>query len=399
MKDRRSVLFYCQHAMGMGHVVRSLTLAKALANEFRVVLLNGGELPNEIKVPSSIKIKHLPPLAFRDSELVSLDARYTLTAAKKTRTAVILDTLNDLKPDILLTELFPFGRRKFEFELLPLLESAKPAGRKTGSLIVCSLRDILVTRQEKREKFERWAISLANRYFDLILVHSDPRMTLFEQSFPTTQLKPHVHHTGFVFGERSSQSQSSDRHAIVVSAGGGLYGYELLSVTMEAHRMLGGVEKPPLKIITGPFIPPGEFNALSDACRERQDVELIRSIADLYDELRTARTSISQCGYNTALEILQAGIPALVVPFAHGAEDEQMIRAQRLKKLGAVRMLDPKHLSVSRMAREMQNLLDWEPHNLKLNVNGARCSAEILKESMDHRPFEKSFHRTASVVE
>src|SRR5215510_12541229 len=143
MRDRPSILFYCQHAMGMGHIVRALALAEALGEQFHVTLLNGGELPNQIKLPTTVEIKNLPPLALIDGQLVSRDGDYTLTEAKQARIAVILETLQSLKPDVLLTELFPFGRKKFEFELLPLLEAAC-AG--TALLIVCSVRDILVSR-------------------------------------------------------------------------------------------------------------------------------------------------------------------------------------------------------------------------------------------------------------
>ena len=75
MTPRPTLLFYCQHAMGMGHLVRSLALADALSQSFRVVLLNGGELPPSLSLPPTIEIINLPPLRLVDGQLVSCDNR------------------------------------------------------------------------------------------------------------------------------------------------------------------------------------------------------------------------------------------------------------------------------------------------------------------------------------
>src|SRR5678815_725904 len=77
-----------------------------------------------------------------------------------------------------------------------------------------------------------------------------------------------------------------------------------------------------------------------------------------YPKPAQARASISQCGYNTAMEIVQAQAPALVVPFADGGEDEQFKRARRLEALSAMRVLEQKQLTPKRMAEEMRKLLE-----------------------------------------
>ena len=60
MGERPTLLFYCQHALGLGHLVRSLTLAEALAGTFDVVLLNGGRMPDSTTVPSRVRVVNLP---------------------------------------------------------------------------------------------------------------------------------------------------------------------------------------------------------------------------------------------------------------------------------------------------------------------------------------------------
>src|SRR5205085_12450591 len=95
-------------------------------------------------------------------------------------------------------ELFPFGRRKFADELLPLLEEAR-ADRARQPLVVCSLRDILVRARVEQRKHDARAVETANRYFDAVLVHSDPAFARLEESLGSHErLAVPVHYTGFV---------------------------------------------------------------------------------------------------------------------------------------------------------------------------------------------------------
>src|SRR5881628_1732715 len=52
-----AVLFYCQHVLGMGHLVRSLALARALADRFRVVFLNVGPVPRGLPRPAGVEFE------------------------------------------------------------------------------------------------------------------------------------------------------------------------------------------------------------------------------------------------------------------------------------------------------------------------------------------------------
>src|SRR5437016_14478583 len=108
-----AVLFYCQHVLGMGHLVRSLALARALADRFRVVFLNGGPVPRGLPRPAGIEFVDLPPLGFDATErLVSRDSRRPLERAQRERRETILRTFHRLQPRAVVVELFTFGRRK-----------------------------------------------------------------------------------------------------------------------------------------------------------------------------------------------------------------------------------------------------------------------------------------------
>jgi predicted glycosyltransferase len=373
---RPALLFYCQHSLGLGHAVRSFVLAGALAEHFRVVLACGGERPEGLAPPDEVELVELPAVgAARDGALVSRGPG-SLEQARRRRQRLLLDALRSLRPAVVVVELFPFGRRRFADELVPLLEQA--GARTPRPLLVSSVRDILVDRGADRHAHDTVTCVLANRYLDAVLVHSDPRFARLEESFhPSIALQVRVRHTGFVVKERSEARRvdGSDPR-VVVSAGGGLVGAPLLRAALEARPSL-----PPelqLEVVAGPFLPEQDWRALQGAATRTPGVELHRFVPDLGDRLRSAAASVSQCGYNTALDLLRARVPALVVPFAEGRENEQGRRAERLARLGAVRMLEPERLEPATLAAEILALLSFRPRPLDLDFAGAETSARLL---------------------
>src|SRR5262249_17458186 len=121
------------------------------------------------------------------------------------------------------------------------------------------------------------------------------------------------------------------------------------------------------------------------AAKRQPGLVLHRVIPHLGARLRTAAASVSQCGYNTALDILHAHVPALVVPFATEEEDEQIRRARRLERLCPLRGLDPQHLHASTLAEEIRTLLPFQPHTVTLDMAGALNTARLVH-SLTHTP-------------
>jgi len=376
--SRPTLLFYCQHSLGLGHLVRSFALAGALAERFRVVLLNGGRLPRGLPVPAGVEVESLPPLGMEiDGTLVSRDGRRTAERALELRRERMLALRAELRADVVFVELFPFGRNKFASELVPLLEAAREA----GALNVCSLRDILVGSRPNQAKFDERASVRANALFDAILVHADPRFARLEESFnPATPLRVPVHYTGFVVPADRERALAPtpappSRPRVVVSAGGGAYGAPLLRAAAEAHRLELAGAGIDMRIVAGPFVGEDDWHALREAARGQRGLEVRRSVPDLTAELSVAAASVSQCGYNTTLDVLRTGVPALVVPFAEGNEDEQTKRAERLERLGALRVLPADRADGPALAAEIKRLLAFRPARVTLDLDGARNTA------------------------
>lgn len=374
---KQAILFYCQHSLGMGHLVRSLALAERLADRFHVLLLNGGRLPKGIAVPSNIQLVKLPPIGMDETgQLVSHDKRTSVARALDRRQQIIQETFAALKPAAVFIELFPFGRKKFAPELLPLLQAARAV--ETRTLVVCSVRDMLVRQRANQQKHDDRAAAWANEFFDLVLVHSDPSFARFEESFDSrVPLQVPIKYTGFVVPRSSPSPAQPKRKRIVVSAGGGIVGEPLLRLAIEAHQHLEpDVE---MKVIAGPFLNEDSWRELRALARGRNGLRLVRQVADLCSELSGAALSISQAGYNTCLDVLRASVPALLVPFAKENEDEQRRRASRLQDLGAVRVIEQNQLSPMQLATEIRHSMSSKMGTPALDLNGARNTTTLIE--------------------
>jgi predicted glycosyltransferase len=382
MAERPALLFYCQHALGLGHLVRSLSLAEALGEHFDVVLLNGGRFPDGTTVPNGVRIVNLPPLGHDSTlNLVSHDPAWTAEAAMRERPRMILDELAITEPAVVLIELFPFGRKKFEFELLPLLDAVHSMGAERPR-VVCSVRDILVGGRLDQARHDERASGFANRYFDAILVHSDPQFARLEETFrPETPMTVPVHYTGFVTDSAPPlEVAAADRlPRVLVSAGGGMVGGPLFEVAAEAHRHWHDTAGLTTTVLAGPFAPEPVWSWLQDQAARLDGFEAVRYLPDLRREMARSAVTVSQCGYNTTMDILRAHVPAVVVPFAEGREDEQRRRAGRLDDLGVLRCLAPEELDATALADAVIAAATTTPARVALDLEGRQASARIIE--------------------
>ncbi len=380
MTRRPSLLFYCQHSLGMGHLMRSLALVRACAARLDVTLVLGGRLPARLRIPEGVQVVTLPPVGIDEAgRLVSHDRRRSPERAMKVRRDRLASIVRTLRPDAVVIELFPFGRRKFAGEIVAALEIARER-RGSPPVICCSVRDILVSRHERQAAHDAQAAALLHRHFDDVLVHSDERFARLEESIAGgTPLPVPVHYTGFVHDPGPQAIRPQTRAgSVVVSAGGGTVGAPLLQAAIGAANLLGDADDCAIDLIAGPLMPAEDWRELVLAASTPPRVRLHRAVANLSFELSRARASVSQCGYNTVMDVLASRVPAVVVPFGDAREDEQRKRAERLARLGLVRVLPADQLSGPALAGEIRALRHFRPGSIQLDMQGAARSADIL---------------------
>jgi predicted glycosyltransferase len=377
--SRPRLLFYCQHSVGLGHLVRSVHLADGLAEEFDVTFLNGGPWPADLSQPPAVDVVHLPALGLdADYTLISRDERFTVEEAVKLRRSMILERFRATAPDVVVVELFPFGRKKFASDLMPLLEAAHAA--RPAPFLACSLRDILVGSRRDQQGHDDRASRIANQYFDAVLVHADARFaTLGETFHPRIPLRVPVHYTGFVRGLRTHPRHRARERRVLVSAGGGLVGAPLFRAAVGAQSRLLADHGLRTVVVTGPFLPGPVVEELHQCAARASGLEVVRYLPDLGEEMAASTVSVSQAGYNTTMDILGCTTPAVVVPYGEGREDEQNARASRLERLGALRVLDPERLSAQSLGDAVRDALAWTPMTVPLELDGRTRTAELLR--------------------
>jgi predicted glycosyltransferase len=345
---RPRVFFYVQHLLGIGHLRRAAAIARALgAQGLDVAFVSGGEPLPGLDLGNA-RIIQLPPARAGDSgfdTIVDGDGRPIDDAWRTRRRTALLEAFRAEAPQLLLIELFPFGRRPFCFELLPLLEASR--GNTPRPIVVCSVRDILVRKSDPQRVAE--IADVVRRYFDRVLVHGDPRLVRFEETFAAAdRIADLLHYTGYVISEPPNATASeAGRGEVLVSAGGGAVGEPLLRAALAARPMTT-LAQAPWRIVTGLNLPEPVFAALQAAAPA--DVAIERFRRDFQGLLRRCWLSVSQAGYNTVMELLAAGTRAVVVPFAEGGESEQPLRARLLAARGLLTLVEPSDLTPQSLA-------------------------------------------------
>lgn len=379
------IMIYCQHVLGVGHFFRTLEVARAMEDHDVVLVTGGGHL--NIHLPEHIRQHELPGLMMdgRFNGLHPTDKNKSIDEIKNKRRIQLFGLLNEEKPDIFLIELFPFGRKAFRFELEPVLAYLKEQ-KKWRCKVVCSLRDILVEKED-RHLYERRVIKTLNQWFDAVLIHSDPKVNRLEETFePVEQIQIPIHYTGFVaplpvpdiVDKIKHRKKKSDSQLIVASAGGGNVGGMLLETVASSFSLLKNPTTTELWIFTGPYMEPELKKRLFSFSSGHLRVEEFSS--DFVSVLAAADLSISMAGYNTCMNILAAGVPALVFPFHQNRE--QGSRINKLMKFTQMKEIDKADLKPVRFAELIDAALTQarQTTGMTLNLNGAQETLLSLME-------------------
>jgi predicted glycosyltransferase len=365
--------------------MRAGTLARQLGESgIRAVLVSGG-MPVPVLDVDAGNFEQLPPVRAQDESFNALvdEVGNPITDAWKAhRREQLLTIFERLSPDIVLTELYPFGRRQMRFELEPLLERARCSKRRAKPpLIVSSVRDILVpsSKQGRAEQI----IACIRRYYDLVLVHGDENVIPFGLSFPgAAEIADLVYSTGYVVRtvpvKRGPDAPGYDE--VIVSAGGGAVGGQLLEAAIDARGMCRLGDKT-WRVLVGYNYPEEAFRLWQT--RAPSGVIVERARQDFAQLLANCALSISQGGYNTVMEILAAGARAVCVPFADGRESEQMLRCRELSRRGLLQMVEPDALSPEHIAMAVDRAVNLPPISPRsIDTEGAAKSARILLEAL-----------------
>lgn len=328
------VLIAVTHLLGTGHLARALTIGRAFARAGHAVTIASGGMAAPQLDARGLRFEQLPPLRSDGTDFTRLldeTGSVAGTDVYQRRRAALTNLVAEIGPDVVMTELFPFGRRVLSDEFLALIAAAEALLRRP--VILSSIRDIL-NPPSKPDRAAR-AEALVIAHYDAVLVHADPAVTPLEASWPVTDmLRPRLRYTGFVAPPPPAPHPGCEGAGeILVSAGGGPVGQALFHCAASAAAQDKGRR---WRLLTG---------ASLDDVALPANVRVEPPRPDFRAMLAGAAASVSFCGYNTAMDLLQTGVPAVLVPFDDGGEVEQGLRAHALGRLPGMQVVTAQRLS------------------------------------------------------
>lgn len=383
------------HLLGSGHLARALILGRAAAAAGHTVTVISGGRPAPHLPADGVRFVQLPPLS---SDGVNFRRLLTETGApadeayRAERRALVAKTLADDPPDALVLELWPFGRRGLSDEFLAAVQAAFQAARAAPArpAVLCSIRDVLASAS-KPERIAETAARVS-ALIDAVLVHGDRELLPLEASWPgggaalPPEIAAKLHYTGFVsefFGAAPDSAQAAaDARSdeVLVAAGGGPVGERLFEAAAGAAALA-----PDLGwrlLVGGGPARVERLRAQLAAGRDQAPPRLIVEPArpDYRALLRRAACSVSQIGYNTALDLVAERPPAVLVPFEEGGETEQRLRAEALGARAGAVVLTEAGLDAAALAAAVRKAIARGPlRPPPLNLGGAAHSVRVIE--------------------
>lgn len=344
------VLITVTHLLGAGHLTRAAALASAFGRAGHAATLVSGGMPNRLVPNGPFEVVQLPPVRTAVGDFrILLDAAGDPAGADliERRRHLLLDAYRACRPDVVVTELFPFGRRGLAAEHLHLLDAVR-ATRPTP-LLLASIRDVLVAPLKQAKVAETHAL-VAERY-DGVLVHGEEAILPLEASWPVDdRLRTRLNYTGYVDAEASGADgpPAGDDGSVLVSGGSSAASLPLYRTALAAAR--GSARR--WRILVGQGVGEDTFRELGGAAPPNVVTE--RTRPDFRALLSNAAVFVGQAGYNTVMDIVATQARPVLVPFELGRETEQRLRADALAARGLALVLPESGLNPGSLAAAVE---------------------------------------------
>lgn len=381
------VAFYSHDTVGLGHIRRNLLIAQTIAHaepNVTILMLAGAREAAVFPMPANVDCTTLPSIQKGDDgQYRARRLRLTLRQIVAVRAHIIQGALEAFRPDVLIVDTEPRGAFR---ELEPALSWLRMQGRTRCILGLRDIRDHAVAvRREWREASNDAAIC---DYYSAVWVYGDPHVfDVVREYHLSRDVAAKLHYTGYL-----------DQRARLTFVHSGDDGSRLLA-TLPAGRMIlctvgGGqdgaalarafiaTELPPDAfglILTGPQMPADQLDELRERATRAKCVRVLRFLPEPAPLLARADRLITMGGYNSTLEAVSFGKPALIVPRVKPRQ-EQWIRADRFRALGLLDVLHPDDLSSQQLGAWLARDREAHASGTVVNLGGLSRLMQFLTE-------------------
>jgi predicted glycosyltransferase len=347
----KRILVYSHDTFGLGNIRRMLEIAQHLVShdpQASILIVSGSPMLHAFRIPPRVDYIKLPCLrrTLRGGyDVKFLDLEYD--QLMKLRANIIVSTILDFAPDLILVDKKPFGVGN---ELAPAFQLMQRRVKRPK--LVLLLRDILDSAEATIPVWRKNGYFEAiESFYDEVMVVGSPEIFDLAREYefpPETRAK--VRYCGYLKRKRGTISRESlradlqvgDEPLVLVTVGGGEDGYRLLSAYLNG---LSGIT-PAFKslIICGPEMAEQDRARVLAAAQTSGKVMAKDFTDDMMSYMDAADLVVCMGGYNTTCELLTLKKRAIIVPRVLPVQ-EQWIRAERLAALGIFRALHPDRLS------------------------------------------------------
>ena len=389
------IALYSPGIVGLGHLRRNLIIAQVLAasglDPVTLMITEAREASLFVNsMPAGMDCLTLPGLSKSADGICK--PRYLDLALKdllSLRSRTIRAALKEFQPDLFIVDNLPRGAYR---ELDLALKQFQSTGR---TRCVLGLRDVLDEPWSVHRDWFRWKNEEAIcDYYDAIWVYGDPAVynMIDEYRFPAS-ISSKIHFAGYLDQRKRIVLANGDfldpieslflpsGRLMLCLLGGGQDGDRLVEAFSQAELPADASAV----IVTGPFMSPEVQRRLSQRASADPRFRVLGFITEPTRLVARADRVIAMGGYNTVCEVLSFSKHALIVPRVKPRR-EQIIRAERLRDLGLIGMLEPEHLSPQALSEWMAR--DLPPLQLdgRINMNGLDRLPALAKEVLAARP-------------
>lgn len=390
----KKLLVYSHDTYGLGNIRRMLAICQHLLEvipDLSILLVTGSPVIHSLRLPALLDYIKLPCLTRTGrGEYRTKYLSASLEDAVRLRSDLILTTVANFKPDLLLVDKKPFGVKGELAAALSYLESNQPETKQ-----VLILRDILDSPETIRSNWQRNGhYEAVERFYDSVLVLGEQKIfdPVREYAFPPPVARK-TEFCGYIRKEPERQMRAEtrarlevrdDQKLVLVTSGGGEDGYHLLETYLAACQA-SPVEQIKSLLVCGPEMPEAQRKQLQQQAAADSRIRFCEFAGDMLSLMAASDVIVSMGGYNTVCEILSLKKPAIVVPRAQPTE-EQWIRADRMSRLGYFNMLHPDELTPQRLRSELLEVLTRHQRTFPdINLNALPVVTARVESLLDKR--------------
>ena len=357
----RTLLLYAQDTRGLGHITRTLTIARHVLETYSncvAFLVSRSRIAWDVSWPVGVDYIKLPSRRTPKTVLrTPEDEQASLERFRALRGRILREAALGLTPDLVYVDHEPLGSSGEFREGLWALKEQHPETR-----FVFGLRDIMDDPDRIRTQWREMGVYDAlESLYDAIAVFGSPLVYDVAEAYAIPDsVRPKLHYCGYVVRDLSPAAPGEIRRQyglppngrlIVASVGSGRDGCPVLRHARAAIARLQARD-PDLSaiLVTGPLMPEEETAALQSLANLR--CRVVPS-ADVFQLMEAADAAVCMGGYNTLCEGLVTACPMVIVPRATH-KVEQLIRAELLAAHGLARCIHPRDVDEENLAEALK---------------------------------------------